>query len=335
MPTKIKNPADFASALLGYLGDPNTKSNVTNISAWEAAEGGNWQNNAKYNPLNTTEQMPGSVNVGNGIQSYKSWSEGIQATAQTLQNTSGQGYSQILQDLSNSADWLNFSKAVKNSNWDGKSHYSGSSIFNSKSPTGKSPNSASYSVGSTTSTDAGNSANSISKAPGAHKLKGLAGILQALDSLYSPTETGPNWNPSTWLSFIPNDIRSTSVMIFVRATSSILALGVIIVGIQTMLKGSSSGGSAANVLEFVNASNITNQRLGQASARIESQAADREQRTSEGEANRQVRITTTRSNNTARARQNKANREAKQKLAETPKVTHIHYHKEDKPNAKK
>jgi hypothetical protein len=58
---------------------------------WENREGGNWNNKAKYNPLNTSQIMPGSTNFntgqpGSGIQAYTSWQQGLQATAMTLTN---------------------------------------------------------------------------------------------------------------------------------------------------------------------------------------------------------------------------------------------------------
>jgi len=48
------SPASWAQALLGYLGLPRTSQNLTAIMAWELAEGGNWFNSARYNPLDTT-----------------------------------------------------------------------------------------------------------------------------------------------------------------------------------------------------------------------------------------------------------------------------------------
>ena len=53
----------FAEALLRALDYPVTKLAVQDIMSWEAAEGGNWANSARYNPLNTTEDMPGAKSI--------------------------------------------------------------------------------------------------------------------------------------------------------------------------------------------------------------------------------------------------------------------------------
>ncbi len=83
----ITNQADFAYALLARLGISPNPGNVSAIVAWERAEGGNWNNSAKFNPLNTTQTAPGSISInGVGVQSYQSWSEGLDATVQTLRN---------------------------------------------------------------------------------------------------------------------------------------------------------------------------------------------------------------------------------------------------------
>lgn len=100
----IETPEEFAKSLLAYNGWPETQSNINYLVAWEAAEGGNWNNTAAYNPLNTTLQTSGSANTtidtGNGVyvQSYPTWQAGIQATSQTL--NSGQ-YNAIVSALQN------------------------------------------------------------------------------------------------------------------------------------------------------------------------------------------------------------------------------------------
>lgn len=78
----------FAVALLNRLGIQPSAGAVHGIVAWEAAEGGNWENDARYNPMNTTEKMPGSGDVGTqgDIGSYTSWQQGLEATAKTLEN---------------------------------------------------------------------------------------------------------------------------------------------------------------------------------------------------------------------------------------------------------
>lgn len=84
----ISTPTEWAQAQLQYMGLPTTQQNVAFLVAWAAMEGGNWNNTAHYNPLNTTLRLGGSTVMGGGnsagVQSYSSWDVGIQATAETL-----------------------------------------------------------------------------------------------------------------------------------------------------------------------------------------------------------------------------------------------------------
>ena len=81
------SPTSWARALLGALGVPVTDANVTAVTAWEAAEGGHWHNIDRYNPLNTSQPMPGATSTnGAGIKAYTSWDQGLTATVKTLQN---------------------------------------------------------------------------------------------------------------------------------------------------------------------------------------------------------------------------------------------------------
>jgi hypothetical protein len=79
-------PTTFAQALLTALGEPVTDPNVQAVTAWEAAEGGNWHNTAAYNPLNTTLSEPGATSINSaGVKAYTSWAQGLDATTSTLQ----------------------------------------------------------------------------------------------------------------------------------------------------------------------------------------------------------------------------------------------------------
>lgn len=80
-------PTSFAHALLQAIGAPLTAANVKSIVDWEALEGGNWKNTARFNPLNTTQPEPGYTKTGTqgDIGSYTSWAQGLQATATTLE----------------------------------------------------------------------------------------------------------------------------------------------------------------------------------------------------------------------------------------------------------
>ena len=81
------SPLSWARALLGYLGMPVTSQNLTAITSWELAEGGNWFNAARYNPLDTTMPEPGATVMNSvGVKAYTSWAEGFTATVATLRN---------------------------------------------------------------------------------------------------------------------------------------------------------------------------------------------------------------------------------------------------------
>ena len=109
-------PQSFAEEVLTRLGITPTKTNVSNFVAWEKAEGGNWNNTAAYNPLNTTLKLPGSGATGTqgNIGVYTSWQQGVEATVETLQNGD---YGNILQALQKSQGWVSFASAVDRSSW--------------------------------------------------------------------------------------------------------------------------------------------------------------------------------------------------------------------------
>ncbi len=83
----------FARSVLSALNAPVTEQNLKILIGWQSAEGGAGpqfgvaNNTANYNPLNTTQPEPGSVSVNSvGVQSYKSWAQGLDATVVTLNN---------------------------------------------------------------------------------------------------------------------------------------------------------------------------------------------------------------------------------------------------------
>lgn len=108
-------PLSWAQALLGYLGLPVTSQNLTAITAWELAEGGNWFNSARFNPLDTTMPEPGATDMnGVGVKAYTSWAEGFTATIATLRNGL---YGPILAALQKGDDALAVAAAVAASQW--------------------------------------------------------------------------------------------------------------------------------------------------------------------------------------------------------------------------
>ncbi|MGH3394673.1 MAG: hypothetical protein ACRDPO_08285, partial [Streptosporangiaceae bacterium] len=135
-------PQTFADAVLSYpgVGGPATASNEFAVETWERAEDGGagcpgqpahtapWASSAgpAGNPLNTTQQEPGSTAWNSdGVQIYRDyggstcWEWGIKAAATTLLNGF---YSNILAVLdnptsSNSTQCVDLADAVGNSPW--------------------------------------------------------------------------------------------------------------------------------------------------------------------------------------------------------------------------
>lgn len=74
-----------ATQILRGIGAPINQHTVGAMVGWFNAEGGNWNNTASYNPLNTTLTTPGARAInGAGVKAYNNWNEGINATVQTL-----------------------------------------------------------------------------------------------------------------------------------------------------------------------------------------------------------------------------------------------------------
>lgn len=71
----------FAVALCKQLGIEPTKRRLWAFVSWMQAEGGN----ARFNPLNTTHEMPKATVYNEvGVKNYSSLHEGVMATAKTL-----------------------------------------------------------------------------------------------------------------------------------------------------------------------------------------------------------------------------------------------------------
>lgn len=89
----IENRSSFtevtwANDFLKALGKPMTAENKVGIVAWEYMEGGHFHNSAKFNPLNTTQPMPGAGNTGSqgNIKVYTDYAQGLEATVKTINN---------------------------------------------------------------------------------------------------------------------------------------------------------------------------------------------------------------------------------------------------------
>ena len=74
---------NFYMKLLESLGAPVSDENMKFMYAWRQAEG----NGGKYNPFNTTWNMPGSTTMNSaGVRNYSSLEDGMVATIKTLKN---------------------------------------------------------------------------------------------------------------------------------------------------------------------------------------------------------------------------------------------------------
>jgi hypothetical protein len=109
--TPSTDRAQWATDLLNQLGLPVTAENVKALGAWAQAEG----TKATYNPLATTQSMPGATSFNRvGVRNYASYSDGIAATARTLTNGH---YPNILAALRSGTSAVAVAQAVANSPW--------------------------------------------------------------------------------------------------------------------------------------------------------------------------------------------------------------------------
>jgi peptidoglycan hydrolase-like protein with peptidoglycan-binding domain len=75
----------WAEDFLRFGTFPTTSGNVDALVAWAACEGGGVHNLAYYNPLNTTQNMPGGTSMNHvGVQAYLTYQDGLRATNKTL-----------------------------------------------------------------------------------------------------------------------------------------------------------------------------------------------------------------------------------------------------------
>lgn len=82
------NRERWAVRLLNRLDIKPNRQNVKALVGWQRAEGGHYNNDARFNPLNTTQPMPGAGNTGTqgNIKVYRSPKQGLRATVKTLRN---------------------------------------------------------------------------------------------------------------------------------------------------------------------------------------------------------------------------------------------------------
>jgi hypothetical protein len=91
---RTHSPA-FARDVLRSLQAPQTAANINSLTKWFGREG-NIPSIDRYNPLDTTLYEPGALSTNSvGVKSYKSWAQGVSATAATLAG----GYPSIVSAL--------------------------------------------------------------------------------------------------------------------------------------------------------------------------------------------------------------------------------------------
>lgn len=105
----------WASLQLAKIPRLATARNITSFAAWSMAEGGWWNNDADFNPLNTTLRYNGSHAINPvGVQSYKCEVDGLLAIAKTLNNGY---YKPILAGLTASVTMDDMAELVGKSPW--------------------------------------------------------------------------------------------------------------------------------------------------------------------------------------------------------------------------
>lgn len=122
----------FAKALLAKAKIKPTDANISALTTWMHWEGGT-ANNA-YNPLNTTLDMQGATEFNTeGVKSYLSLEQGVNATYETLTGESAdkRGYTKILNDLKNNAQLDQVVNDINHSSWGTKIHGGGTPGYGS------------------------------------------------------------------------------------------------------------------------------------------------------------------------------------------------------------
>jgi hypothetical protein len=101
----------WQQAVLRRIGAPVTPNNLRALDAWQRAEGGN----ARFNPLNTTQPMPGATNYNPvGVKNYINPNQGTGATVKTLLNGR---YDHIVTGLRKNSSPVEVARAVAASPW--------------------------------------------------------------------------------------------------------------------------------------------------------------------------------------------------------------------------
>jgi peptidoglycan hydrolase CwlO-like protein len=104
----------WASLLLPKMSAPVCRDNLVAVVAWEASE----YTKARWNPLATTQSMPGASAFNSvGVRNYTSLEQGLEATVLTLNGAPARGYGAILSSLRACADAMTTAHAINASAW--------------------------------------------------------------------------------------------------------------------------------------------------------------------------------------------------------------------------
>jgi hypothetical protein len=105
------NDENFYKKILELLGAPVSNENMKFLYAWRQSEG----KAGKYNPFNTTWDLPGSTNFNKaGVKNYQSIEDGLSATLKTLIKPT---YSCITNGLKNDIGASSIAKCESLSTW--------------------------------------------------------------------------------------------------------------------------------------------------------------------------------------------------------------------------
>jgi cell wall-associated NlpC family hydrolase len=110
---------NFATRILQGIGAPTTGTALKAMLEWMRHEGGHYKNNADFNPLNTTQKMPGDGPMSSKnpkIRSYGNWEDGVAATLRTI-TSDKYGYPKIVQAFRENKDLGSIYRAINKSQW--------------------------------------------------------------------------------------------------------------------------------------------------------------------------------------------------------------------------
>ena len=108
-------PKGWEEQILTRLGAPITPATVYDLDVWQRQEGGSTNDPDSYNPFNTTVKGPGSFGTNSvGVQAFPNWTEGLNATVQTIEQQNMAGILAALKGNDNPAP---FEAAVSASPW--------------------------------------------------------------------------------------------------------------------------------------------------------------------------------------------------------------------------